>query len=570
MYIFLAAIAMWTASTRVLPLYEQRRATGLQLPPVPEGVAPSRLLTPLLAVGRAPLVDVLWMRATKLKEEGRFFDALQLSKIICQLQPKFAAVWAFQAWNMAYNISVTLKTPEERWRWVRNGYELLRDQGIPLNPNNTQLYKELAWILFHKVGDFMDEWHYYYKLQLAMQMESILGETPSNYIRPGHVRDDYYREYDYKALADAPASYHELVKNEDVKKLAAQLKDFGFDVEKTGIYLGLLTSIRTGNVRIPNTPEHEQVNRRPALLKVMSDPETANGRLALERYWRAERLRNEVKLDPARIVKIHEALGFIMDFRLPETQAFYWANLGLEMMPGNTALLDVHRLNTNRIEFYCLQKMFQRGRMAMSPNAGLGEPPLLSSDLRVVPVLFQAFLNDSPQYQGLENEKKPVSTNFETGFVGFLRSAILRYHESGMDEQGKHYFEYLRDHFKDSMYENGYEGFLAKQTAFDREQNDYRSAMARVSGLIWRGLQLYAYDEDDQAVRFMARAKEVYNNFQAGVSSKRQAIPTPYDQIVQQVVHEMAGRMYRASYVRVCEKLGITPLPEQPTTTQPS
>jgi len=147
------------ASTRIAPLNEARQKNNLVLPPLPETVQPSMLLTPLLAVGRAPLVDYLWMRATKLKEEGRFFDAYQLSETICQLQPKFASVWAFQAWNMSYNISVTLSTPEERWRWVRNGYELLRDQGIPLNPNNTQLYRELAWILFHKVGDYMDEMH---------------------------------------------------------------------------------------------------------------------------------------------------------------------------------------------------------------------------------------------------------------------------------------------------------------------------------------------------------------------------------------------------------------------------
>ena len=38
-----------------------------------------------------------------------------------------------------------------------DGYELIRDRGIPINPNNTQLYRELAWILFHKVGDFMDD-----------------------------------------------------------------------------------------------------------------------------------------------------------------------------------------------------------------------------------------------------------------------------------------------------------------------------------------------------------------------------------------------------------------------------
>ena len=132
-----SAILLCIASTRLGPLNAQRAESKLVMPPLPNTVRPSMLLSPLLALGRAPIVDYLWMRATKLKEEKRYFDAYQLSQMICELQPKFASVWAFQAWNMAYNISVTCKAPEERWRWVRNGYELLRDKAIPLNPNST-------------------------------------------------------------------------------------------------------------------------------------------------------------------------------------------------------------------------------------------------------------------------------------------------------------------------------------------------------------------------------------------------------------------------------------------------
>ena len=96
--------------------------------------APPALAFATVAMGafRGLVVDILWMRADKLKEEGQFFDAKQLAEWITVLQPRFAAVWDFQAWNMAYNISVAIpKTqPAERWKWVRNGYELLRDKGI--------------------------------------------------------------------------------------------------------------------------------------------------------------------------------------------------------------------------------------------------------------------------------------------------------------------------------------------------------------------------------------------------------------------------------------------------------
>ena len=570
--LFLMSLAaLFGASTRLASINAQREEHHLVLPPLPEHMGASLLYSPLLALGRAPLVDILWLRATKLKDEGRFFDALQLSQRICELQPKFASVWVFQAWNMAYNISVTLKSPEERWRWVRNGYELLRDKGIPLNPNNTELYRELAWIFFHKVGDFMDDWHWYYKLQFALEMEGILGQPPPGFVRPGIPRGDFYRDYDYQSLADAPLRYDQLLAEDGVKTLADGLEDFGFDTSEPGIYLGLLASVRSGELRVPDTPEHEQENRKQALLAFVNDPDLADARVRMEKYWRAYKLRNGVKLDPKRIVELQEALGVTLDFRLAETHALYWANLGLEMGTDKRAALDIHRLNTNRIEFYCLQKMFHRGRMAMSRNAHLGEPPLLSPDIRVVPPLFQAFLTDSKKYLSNEKTKDPVSTNFKTGFVGFSRSAILRYHELGMQKEANDLFDYLRKSIPDPMYENGLDGFLLKQVGTDRELNNYRIALARIEALLRRGLLHLAYDEDEEATRYLARAKQVYLRYQSGVVSKgRQQFKFSFDEIVRQSVHMVGGQMYRGSYVHLCQKMGIQPLPESADEPQPA
>ena len=145
--------------------------------------APPSLAFATVAMGafRGLVVDVLWMRADRLKEQGQFFDAKQLAEWITTLQPRFAQVWEFHAWNMAYNISVCLPAtqPEERWQWVKNGYELLRDQGIPLNPKSILLYRELARIFQHKIGGVTDDAHRYYKLQLALAMEPLLKSTPA-------------------------------------------------------------------------------------------------------------------------------------------------------------------------------------------------------------------------------------------------------------------------------------------------------------------------------------------------------------------------------------------------------
>ena len=562
-FALLAVVLALVASLRLAPLNEQRVQNELVLASLPKEVLSSNLATPMLAVGRAVLADVYWMMATKSKDEGRIFDAYQLAKRICDLQPRFASVWAFQAWNMSYNISVTLRTPEERWRWVRNGYELLRDKGIPLNPNSGQLYKELAWILFHKVGDFSDEWHYYYKLQFALQMEDILGPPPANYVRPGRSRDDYYRDYDFKPLAAAPQTFEELAKDPAVTEFSAALEQFGYKASESGVYLGLLSAIADGTVQVPNAAEGMKETRLHALSALMSDPKTEPARLAIERFWRAYRLRNEVKLDPQRIVELQNGYGVSFDFRVPETQALYWANLGMERGTSRQEAIDVHRLNTNRIEFYCLQKMFHRGRLVMSRNPKMGEPPLLLPDYRVIPILREAFERDSKEYLKLENVQKPVSENFLTGYIGFMRSAIIRYHEVGRQAEAQELFDYLREHFPDpeGMYDKGLDGFLAKQREFEFENVDLRQAVSRIEALIARGLVPLAYDEDDEASLSLRRAKEVYDHFQAEQSSERNRIPATYPEILENAVHRYGGSMYRASYEHVCEKLGLKPLP---------
>jgi hypothetical protein len=569
----LAAGTLWAASTRIGPLNAQRMEEGLTLEAAPKAALPSKLTAPLLAVGRAVLADVYWLMATRSKDQGRIFDAYQLAQRICELQPRFASVWAFQAWNMSYNISVTLRTPEERWRWVRNGYELLRDQGIPLNPNSTQLYKELAWILFHKVGDNMDEWHYYYKLQFALQMQDILGEPPADYVRPGRVEGDFYRDYDYKSLTEAPPTFAELVKRPGAAEFAEELRRFGFDAGESGIFLGLLTALRDGTARVPNAKAGEEETRRHELKRLMDDPRTEPARTALERFWRAQRLRNEVKLDPQRIVDLQTAYGISFDWRLPETHALYWANLGMEKGTSRQEAIDIHRLNTNRIEFYCMQKMFHRGRMAMSRNAKLGEPPFFSGDYRVIPILFDAYVRDSKEYLAMEKENKPVSENFRSGFVGFTRSAILRYHEVGMQKEGQELFDFLRENYPDPMYQDGLSVFLAKQFEFDRlEVDDYRGAIARVQALIYRGLNPLAYDEDLEAETWFARARQVYDRYHSEIVSERLRVTLPFEQILAACVHQAGGAMYRTTYEHVCAKLKITPLPAeggQPATSRP-
>ncbi|MCG8507810.1 MAG: hypothetical protein MI741_01150, partial [Rhodospirillales bacterium] len=182
---------------------------------------------------RGLAANILWYRCEMLKREGKFFEAYALADWICTLQPRFPHVWSFHAWNMAYNISVETSTPEERWHWVNRGIRLLREEGIPNNPDAVRLYRELGWILFHKVGQFSDDMHWYYKREMAREWQEVLGDfgrVPEGIALPSDgekiklpSRREIFAEHlrPIVAMADTYIAFHR--PTEDMRKLIEEI-----------------------------------------------------------------------------------------------------------------------------------------------------------------------------------------------------------------------------------------------------------------------------------------------------------------------------------------------------------
>lgn len=144
--------------------------------------APPVLAFTTVALGgfRGLISNALWIRASDLQDEDKFFEMAQLAKWITVLEPHFVHVWLVQAWNMAYNISVKFKDFPDRWRWVKKGIELLRDDGLRYNPNEILMYRELAWFFQHKMGANMDDANMYYKQQWANEMAEVFDKKTPN------------------------------------------------------------------------------------------------------------------------------------------------------------------------------------------------------------------------------------------------------------------------------------------------------------------------------------------------------------------------------------------------------
>ncbi|MGA0332940.1 MAG: hypothetical protein ACO3N7_08195 [Kiritimatiellia bacterium] len=169
-------LTLWISGYFHSGLIDLRRTRHLQQVD-PDETTPLVALTTVAFGGfRGLVADALWIRANKMQEEGQYFEMVQLARWITQLEPRVPEVWSFQAWNLAYNISVLFPEFEDRWRWVNHGLDLLRKQGLTHNPNSPDLHWDIGWMFQHKIGMEFDTAHIVYKQKLVAQVEEILPE----------------------------------------------------------------------------------------------------------------------------------------------------------------------------------------------------------------------------------------------------------------------------------------------------------------------------------------------------------------------------------------------------------
>ena len=105
---------------------------------------------------RSIAAEIIWFRADRLQEEGRFVELSQLAHMLTLMEPHTPEVWSYASWNLAYNISIMMPTYEDRWRWVEAGLKLLRDDALKYNPDSPEILRELAWMFELKLGANID------------------------------------------------------------------------------------------------------------------------------------------------------------------------------------------------------------------------------------------------------------------------------------------------------------------------------------------------------------------------------------------------------------------------------
>lgn len=136
---------------------------------------------------RALASEVVWFRAGRLQQEGRYVELAQMAATLTRLDPYDAEVWQYAACNLAYNVSAMMPTLEDRWRWIDAAIRLLRDSGIAVNPTEAGIYRELALIFELKMGTTVDSAHPVYRARWRKIVSDIQARAAADPARADAV-----------------------------------------------------------------------------------------------------------------------------------------------------------------------------------------------------------------------------------------------------------------------------------------------------------------------------------------------------------------------------------------------
>lgn len=412
---------------------------------------------PMVALGvamgamRGIFVNYLWIRATNAKEDGQYYEAVELAQWITRLQPRLPQVWTFHAWNMAYNISVTTQTPQERWGWVNSGIRLLRNEGLRANPNDMHMHKELAWIFLHKVAGYTDDANQYYKRQFAYEWQNVLGRTPM--IDPEHRdRASVIEQYVgwIQPIVDAPSSRRGLADRNPKAEEIAQAYETAMSEPLGMRFLERYTLheeiVRAGLISVVMQTSGPKTKTFAVLSDEFTDDQAWTD---LVNHVRQRVLMDEYFMEPVRMVQQIRKFGPI-DYRLPAAHSLYWSARGtdvgrMEVNEHNADSLDF--VNAFRLVMQSVQDLWRHGDVYfnyldvhMKRQAyyqGVPNPYFIPT--------YGSMLDEVIQSSGLFEGDNKAYRQFSAGYENFLSDAVRFLYRRGDIKQAEYWYDIGRN-----------------------------------------------------------------------------------------------------------------------------
>jgi len=511
--ISLALVCVMAASFLHRPINQLRQTHQLVIDPSSlAGLPPDLALLGKLGTLRALAIDWASIRANRLKMEGKNYEAMELHGIICKLAPRFPRVWANAAWNMAYNISISEYLPEARWQWVKNGIKLLRDQGLKYNPRSITLYRELAWIYWHKIGDILDDQHLQYKKALAVDIERVLGTPPVT------TTDEEYYTW-FKTIVDAPRDLDRFIEeDEEVRRLLQRFR--AVNIKTNHLILEFVARFQRPQLQAKDLLKDQmQIDvQLTKQLAILHDPDVSPTLERLLAALRSHVLREELNFDLDYMYELMADRYGPLDWRNAFSHTLYWASLGDRVTQDIERKDRADAVNTARIVLFALQSIVMRGRIVLWPNFSdaMSSYIDLTPDVRFIPHLYDEYMRVSKeQFPDDPNIAKGLpAKNYMNGFVTNMENwTQLLFLEGGERnlETAENYYTWLRennlhpDGTTQSRYTKTLEAFVMDEIL--KQLNTHRAASGMIRTLLKRGFKHLGLGQRQAGLAVFQRAQ---------------------------------------------------------------
>ncbi len=450
------------SATLLGPLNAKREEAGLTVA-APLENAPPVLVLAINALGafRGIIIDLLWIRAMDLKQEGQYFELAQIYDWIGTLEPRLPSIWVHNAWNMAYNISVGLPSPRDRWLWVSGGIEMLKKRGLRYNPDSALIAREIGSIYQHKIGGLTDDHHLYYKVRLAREVEELLGPDP-----------------DIAAFAAALAAGEAVLAEEEVRALREDLAAAGMDVEAD--YLGALAG---------------EAGQDEAVEAILSDPLRQAARTKLENFLRAGLVRDELVMDLELMLKMEARFGD-MDWRLPEAHSLYWGMRSIEISQEGE-----FRANYFRMVYHSLHGLVERGRLHL-----LDDVPAYLPEVRFVMPLDDFFREIIEEFGATQPGLRRIREEF-------LKESVFFCATNNRADLAGELLTRLRDDY-DSKEAADVDAFLTGVVRKAVIDSELATINAFIASYLFMSIRAEALEEADLAEGYLEFAMSLYGGWQ--------------------------------------------------------
>lgn len=229
---------------------------------------------------------------------------------------------------------------------------------------------------------------------------------------------------------------------------------------------------------------------------------------------RAGILREKYKMDPAKMKQVEERYG-PLEWRLPESHAIYWANIGRENARTKNDLIQLRRG-----VYQSMQLAFHRGRLIETKIEGTIR---FGPNLDIIPKV-------NATYEEMMAEDAEMRDHISIAHRNFLLDSVYFLYTYNRTRDAQKWFDEIKKRYPDRVPQQAsLVDYVLSRLNEDVGETDMNRITAHLSGLLSQAYYNLALGDDDQYQGLFLLAKKVHERYQGkilkGPSAQRVGLP---------------------------------------------